>query len=144
MKHHVFPSERHFLQLPTVKQVCRAPFLRMRCSCMCGSLRLLEGSTVQFGSAVLMVLKAVKVFCYSGCASSSIIWCGWFRIQSYWAAVKYDLCRDWYCNSCPLRHFFFYFLNTQEFCRSTLEYPEMYYSALSALIHFKITYILFG
>lgn len=40
---------------------------------MCGSLRLLEGSIAQFGSAILMVLKAVKVFCYSGCVSSSII-----------------------------------------------------------------------
>lgn len=104
---HIAFRERHLLQLPIVTQVYRAPFLRMRCGCMCGSLRLLERSTVQFGSAILMVLKAVKVFCYSGCASSPIIWCGWFRIQFYWAAVKYDLCRDWYCNSCPLRHFFF-------------------------------------
>ena len=40
---------------------------------MCGSLRLLEGCTVQFGSAILMALKAVEVFCYSSCVSYSII-----------------------------------------------------------------------
>lgn len=38
--------------------------------------------------ATLLVSQAVKVFCYSGCASSSVAWCVWWcEISSQWAAL---------------------------------------------------------
>ena len=77
------------LQLPTVPQVCSMPWVRMRC---CGEhMCLLEVTRRKYSTvwpAMLRVSQAVKVFCYSGCASSSVAWCVcWREVSSQWAPL---------------------------------------------------------